>query len=213
MRQPNGAIVFKILLVGLFTILAGGIVGGLLACAVGLICSTGGGGGGGGAPVTLQPNQCTSTPNSCGQATIGTVTYSCPPGYTAASDPSTCLSTSGGSDQAGATVAATASCNATQPDNTQCPAPSIAANGFTASPTTIGTNGTSTLTWQSSNTTSCTVSGDNGFISGGGGSSGWVSTPALTKTTVFTLTCEDGSGGPTASRSVKVVVDPHYQEI
>jgi hypothetical protein len=105
------------------------------------------------------------------------------------------------------------SCNATIPDNSQCPAPTIPpGSGFSATPSTIGVNGTTTLSWNTSNTTGCTITGDNGFTASGTGS-GSVGTGPLTQTTTFTLTCVDGTDGPSSSASLRVIIDPHYKEI
>ena len=105
------------------------------------------------------------------------------------------------------------SCNATPPPNSACPAPAIPpSNGFYATPLIVGTGKSSTLTWNATNSTACTITGDNGF-SNTGASSGSVSTGALAATATFTLTCSNGAGGPQTSKSVKVIVDPHYKEI
>lgn len=130
------------------------------------------------------PAPCTSAPNACGQTSTGTIVNG--------------------------------SCNATPPSNASCPQPRILT--FYPTPSTIGPAGSgspsagkSTLTWQTNNTTSCSITGDNGF-SANGGSSGSVQVSGLTQTTTFTLTCANGAGGPKLSRSVKVIIDPHYKE-
>lgn len=111
------------------------------------------------------------------------------------------------------TVSTNGTCSATTPPNSQCPQPMITqGSGFYATPSTIGPGGSSNLTWNAANATACTLSGDNGF-SQSGASSGSISTGALSATTLFTLTCTNGPSGPTASKSVKVIIDPHYQEI
>lgn len=204
-KQPEGAIVFKILITAIFTVLAGVIVGGLIACAVGLICSSGGGGGGGGGVVggqtVSQGDPCSSAANACGQTNVGTYVSN-----------NNCATNPDGS-LVDPNCTPTASCNATVPDNTSCPAPSInGQNGFYAQPSTIGLNSQTTLNWNSSNTTDCSLSGDNGYTYSGG-ASGSVTVSNLTQTTTFTLTCQDGIGGPTASKSIRVIVDPHYKEI
>ncbi len=104
------------------------------------------------------------------------------------------------------------SCNATPPPNSACPTPTITNNGFYATPLIVGTGKSSTLTWNATNSTTCAITGDNGF-SNTGASSGSVATGALSATTNFTLTCSNGVGGPQTSKSVKVIVDPHYKEI
>lgn len=68
-------------------------------------------------------------------------------------------------------------------------------------PISIAYNGSATLSWTSTNATSCTAS--NGW-SGGKATSGSESTGSLTSDTTYTLTC-DGPGG-SASDSVTVTV-------
>jgi hypothetical protein len=79
------------------------------------------------------------------------------------------------------------------------PAPTIT---ISANPSTIASGNTSTLTWASTNATSCSAS--DGW-SGNKGLSGSVSTAALTATTVYTLSCT-GTGG-SASQSATVTVN------
>ncbi len=157
-----------------------------VACAIGLICSSGGGGGGGGGTVYAN-DPCTSPANACGMTNAGTI-----------------VNNGNG----------TGSCSATPPPNSQCPAPSISPGpGFYATPSTLGTGGSATLTWNTANATDCVVKGDNGFSGGSSTGSGSAPTGALSQTTTFTLTCEDGAGGPKTSASIKVLIDPHYKEI
>lgn len=70
-----------------------------------------------------------------------------------------------------------------------------------ANPTSVVSSGTSTLTWSSTNATSCTASG---AWSGARATSGSQMTGALTVTSTFTLGCT-GAGG-TTNRSVTVTV-------
>ena len=262
-KQPKGGVIFQILIVAVFTIISGGIVGGLVGCAIGLFCSTGGNSG----FTPTSNNTCISAPNSCGQTTSGSITTTdtgCPDGYApylngaivpwsssvdscvqvdssgniiytgesgtpvtvspttvsscnATPPPDSQCSCSSPANACGQTAIGSydpngTSCNAATPPNNSCPPPVIAASGFSATPSTIGPNQTTTLNWNTTNSTSCTITGDNGF-SQTGGASGSITTGALTQTTTFTLVCEDGTGGPTASRTIKVIIDPHYQEI
>jgi hypothetical protein len=73
---------------------------------------------------------------------------------------------------------------------------------LSASPTTVPLNGSTTLTWQSSNAESCTASGD---WSGSRATQGVVTIDSLTEDSTYTLSCS-GSGG-TAEDSVSVTVD------
>lgn len=173
-------------------LILGGILGGVLgidffSCGFNILffCDSSGGGnvvGSNNGGNGIVQNPCTSAANACGQTNNGYF----------------------GSD--GVT------CSATPPPNSSCPAPVIDASSFSASPSTVGVNESSTLTWNVSDATSCTITGDNGFSSTGG-NSGSISTGNLPQTTIFTLTCQDGDGGPTASGSVKVIIAPHWKEI
>lgn len=78
------------------------------------------------------------------------------------------------------------------------PAPTVT---LSANPTTINSGASSTLTWASTNATSCTASG---AWSGSKATSGSQGTGALTGTATYTLTCT-GAGG-SASDSVTVTV-------
>jgi hypothetical protein len=71
----------------------------------------------------------------------------------------------------------------------------------TANPTSVASGGSSTLTWSSTNATSCTASG---AWSGTKSASGNESTGALTSTASYTLNCS-GSGG-SVERTVTVTV-------
>jgi hypothetical protein len=78
------------------------------------------------------------------------------------------------------------------------PAPAVT---FSANPASVSTGETSTLTWSTTNASSCTASGG---WSGSKGVSGNENTSALTQNTTFTLRCT-GDGGST-SRDVTVSV-------
>ena len=82
-------------------------------------------------------------------------------------------------------------------------APSAPTVSLSASPTSIAAGESSTLTWSSTNATSCTSS--NGW-SGTSATSGSATTGALSVTTAFTMTCT-GFGG-TGSQTVTVSVTP-----
>lgn len=78
------------------------------------------------------------------------------------------------------------------------PAPTVS---LSASPASIASGGSSTLSWSSTNATSCTASGG---WTGSKATSGTQSTGALTTTTTYTLACT-GAGG-TASKTATVIV-------
>lgn len=80
------------------------------------------------------------------------------------------------------------------------PAPTVS---FSASPTTINVGNPSTLTWSSTNATSCT--GTGGWNQNLATSGSMAVTPPVT--TTYNITCT-GSGGTSPVKSVKVTVVP-----
>jgi len=72
---------------------------------------------------------------------------------------------------------------------------------LTASPATVGTGGTTHLSWKSSNATACIASGG---WSGPVATSGTWSTDALSNTTVYELTCTGTGGSVTQSATITV---------
>lgn len=73
---------------------------------------------------------------------------------------------------------------------------------LTATPDTIASGQSSTLTWGSNGMTSCTGSGFNT----GGATSGSTSTGSLTETTSYQVSCTNGSGSVPAIATVTVLV-------
>ena len=74
---------------------------------------------------------------------------------------------------------------------------------FTASPSTVAVNGFSTLTWASADATSCI--GTAGFPQAGTLTPyGFLQTPDLSATTLYTLTCSNAGGNTTASVTITV---------
>jgi hypothetical protein len=82
-------------------------------------------------------------------------------------------------------------------------ASTCAISSFTASPNTVTSGSSSTLSWNTTNCTSVSISG--GSISGGHGVSGSISTGALTASTTYTLTAF-GSNGQSVQLPVTVTV-------
>ena len=74
-----------------------------------------------------------------------------------------------------------------------------------ASPSVIASGGTSTLTWSSTNATSCTASGAGAGWSGAKATSGTQSTGALTATTSYSLSCS-GAGGTSSVVTATVMI-------
>jgi hypothetical protein len=74
-----------------------------------------------------------------------------------------------------------------------------------AAPSVIASGGTSTLTWSSTNATSCTASGAGAGWSGSKATSGTQSTGALTATTSYSLSCS-GAGGTSSLVTATVTI-------
>jgi len=72
---------------------------------------------------------------------------------------------------------------------------------LTASPTTITSGSTATLTWSTTNATSCTASGS---WSGSKATSGSITTAALTTTSTYSMSCSGAGGSANASAIVTV---------
>lgn len=81
------------------------------------------------------------------------------------------------------------------------PPPSPPTVSLSASPNTVSSGQSSTLTWSSTNATGCTASG---AWSGTKATSGTASTGALNQTSTYTLTCINGTASATASATVTV---------
>jgi hypothetical protein len=82
------------------------------------------------------------------------------------------------------------------------PAPTVT---ISANPSTVASGGTSTLSWSSTNATSCTASGG---WNGARGTAGSEVTAALTQTTSFVLACSGAGGAASASATVTVTQPP-----
>ena len=81
--------------------------------------------------------------------------------------------------------------------------PTLPSVSLSASPTTVLSGASSTLTWYSTNVTSCTASGD---WTGSKGVSGQLSTGALNATKSYTLTCTGINGSTSKSTVVSLGV-------
>lgn len=84
------------------------------------------------------------------------------------------------------------------------PVPAAPTVSLIATPASVVSGSSSTLTWSSTNATSCVASGG---WSGSQPTSGSITTGALTATTGYTLTCT-GSGGNTSSTATVTVTPP-----
>jgi len=149
-----------------------------------------------GAPKTLTWSSANTT--SCNvsgawsgsQNTQGTATET-PTNAGVASYALTC-SGRGGSTQASASVTVSAP-----------PAPTVT---IAASPSTVTLGGTTSLTWTSTNATSCTASG--AWIGSQNTSGTATETPVSTGTSTYTLTCTGAGGSANASAPVTVNAPP-----
>jgi hypothetical protein len=122
--------------------------------------------------------------------------------------------TSGSQLTAAATTGTSYSLTCTGPGGASTPAavtvavvavvPPVATAALTATPQSVAVGGTSTLTWTSTNATSCAASGG---WSGAQPSSGSQLTAAVTASTSYSLTCT-GPGGTSAPAAVTVGVVP-----
>ncbi|MDB5225578.1 MAG: hypothetical protein JWL87_530 [Candidatus Adlerbacteria bacterium] len=135
--------------------------------------------------------------------TGGTGSESTGSSYTAcSSSPNACGMTNLGSLVSGA-------CNAAVPTNSECPAPEIS---FSASPARVQSGQTTTLNWSATQAVSCALSGGGLSLSGLGLTGSRMSGP-ITGSTLFTLTCSNGSDGSQKSAQTQVTVIPVYEEI
>jgi hypothetical protein len=76
-------------------------------------------------------------------------------------------------------------------------------SSFSASPSVVALNGTSTLSWVTSNATSLSISPTIGTVTGSS-----TTTPALSTTTLYTLTAVNSNGTTTATTTVSVATAP-----
>ena len=208
-KNPKGGSTVKaivsVVVVAVFTVIAGPIAGYGVGCVIGLFCGSGSGGSTSYQQVAVN-TPCTSAPNACNMTNIGSIVQTACTG-----DDGEPSRASEGPQALGGGSCGT--CNATPPPDSACPAPAIESGpGFYANPAKVSSGGQSTLIWNAANATACSISGDNGF-SYSGDTSGSVPTGALSQTTTFTLVCNNGDEGSSASASLRVILDPRYQEI
>ncbi len=102
-------------------------------------------------------------------------------------------------------------CNATTPLNSSCPAPVIdATRGFYPDPNFVRSGDTTSLHWNATNATGCTIIG-GGLNLANLGILGSTITGVINQKTVFTLTCTNGTGGPSTSVNTTVNLTPEYK--
>lgn len=105
----------------------------------------------------------------------------------------------GGSDSATATVTVGA-----QPVNL----PTVT---LTANPTSVTSGGSTVLSWNSNNATSCSANSSNSQWTGAKSTSGSMTVTNLNSTTTFTITCNNSAGSVSDSTSVSVINTPVVQ--
>jgi hypothetical protein len=81
------------------------------------------------------------------------------------------------------------------PVSTTCVAKPTVVGTLTANPMIVRDSGITTLTWDAQDTTSCTVTGSDGFSTSGGASGSGPSDPIRFNRTTYTLTCVDTATG------------------
>jgi hypothetical protein len=105
-------------------------------------------------------------------------------------------------------------CGATPPPASSCPAPSFNEN-LTAQPTLVREGERTTLSWEVSSATACSLNG-GGLNLASLDVDGSQQTNPITNRTEFTLTCVNGDlaeGAPSVSQTVVVNTVPAFQEI
>lgn len=104
-------------------------------------------------------------------------------------------------------------CNATVPADSACPAPVISSGtGFYAQPALVKSGEQTTLYWNVTNATNCTLSGGALGVLQALPLTGNHLTGAVTQKTSYTLTCKQGSGtGPSSSATAVVNLVPSFQ--
>jgi len=119
-----------------------------------------------------------------------------------------CVSAPNACGMTNAGTIASGGCNATTPANIQCPVPSIT---FYASPAHVRAGQSTTLHWSAINAIVCNLSG--GLSEAGLPLTGSRKTAPITQTTIFSMTCLNGTDGSQKSASVEIKLIPTYKEI
>ncbi len=159
-------------------------------------------------------NACQSAANACGTTASGTIncSSSCsaavpalPVGYGNA-----CQSAANicGMQNSGV-IQCSGSCSASRPGDNLC-APD-ATISLKASPLLVKGGNTSSITWTSTNATSCTVTGTNG--DSWSGTSGTHVTTAIVAQTTYTLTCASVNTKAVTPATAKIDLAPAFHEI
>ena len=103
-------------------------------------------------------------------------------------------------------------CNATPPPNSACPLPIIGDEGFYADPPRVRAGNTTTLHWDVTDATLCSLTG-GGLSLSSLGIVGSTETLEVNAATAYTLTCWNGTDGPQNSEEAIVTIVPSFEEI
>ncbi len=200
------------LIVGAVVLLTGGVVYDYISCGVNIIWGCSGDGGGSGGPGGPTP-PVTGGYNPGVNPGTGGVGGPGGGGGTGGTGAVACVSTlANACGMHGTGFMVNGVCNATVPPNSACPIPTIGDNGFRADPALVRSGGSTTLYWDVEDATMCSISG--GLLSLTGlGILGDTDTGTINEKTVYTLTCTNGPGGPSASAQATVNLVPSFQEI
>lgn len=170
-------------------------------------CGGGGGGGGGSTPLNGS-----GSGNNNGGGPNGTGNNN---GTGGGPNPVACTSTAlNACSMAGSGFIVGGVCNATPPPNSACSAPVIDPDtGFYADPSRVRKGKTTTLRWDVTNATVCTLSG-GGLSLSSLGITGDTPTQPINQKTVYSLSCQNGTeGGPVTSATATVNLIPSFEEI
>ncbi len=165
-------------------------------------------------------NSCSSSQNACGQTNSGTIQCDGSCSASTPANPSTCTSAQNSCGLTNSGYLCSGSCSASVPADSSCPEPSIDSSVSSSSGSGSGGSGSSAsifinrgdscrITWASTDTTSCTVTGPGVNTTG---TSGSILTPALFETSVYTVSCNNGTV-VTSSEEVTCRLTPEFEEI
>ncbi len=162
---------------------------------------------------------CQSSQNACGETNTGSIQCNGTCSATSPLNPFTCVSAQNSCGMTNSGYMCSGSCSASVPTEGSCPEPSIDSTVSSSSESGSGSGSSSfifinrgdscRLNWSSTNTTSCTVSGPGVNTTG---TSGSILTPALFETSVYTVSCNNGTV-VTSSTEVTCRLTPEFEEI
>ncbi len=197
-----------------------GLIANVVDCSVNIFwgCSSNNGGSGGG---TVAAVSCTSAANVCGMTADGNKldNGSCDAATPADSLCPVCSSAENACHMKSTGYIVNGVCNAVVLSIDQCPVPMTGwtlatpnnQRPFYAIPTSVLQGASSTIYWNVPNATACVVKG-NGLDTGTTTPTGTLGTGVLTRSTEFTMLCEDTPGGPTNYAKIRIDVSGGFSE-